>query len=59
MAHGLGLEEDKGAGRGCLHRVCQEEGVVAGGEMGCEFMEGIGKGTRGLETRHWIGAACK
>ena len=59
MAHGLGLEEDKGAGRGCLHRVCQEEGWLLEGDGGCEFMEGIGKGTRWLETRHWIGAACK
>ena len=34
--------------------------MVARGEMeGVAFMEGIGKGTRGLETRHWIGAACK
>ena len=55
----MGLEEDKGAGRGCLHRVCQEEGWLLEGDGGCEFMEGIGKGTRWLETRHWIGAACK
>ena len=58
MAHGLGLEEDKGAGRGCLHRVCQGEGVVARGEMGGAFMEGRGKGTRWLGTKHWVGAAC-